>query len=106
MECHPLQELIEGIGFETRSYSGRGMYGKQCLGVEISRDQSIGDLFAMILEEVDGQDDLREIADGFHGMCWDSMGLDMIYYFPNVPYFNEEDHEDEEEDDEEEAKTA
>ncbi len=99
---HPLQKAIEDGGFEPRSYSGRAMYGRRCLGVEIDRNQSIGNVVAAILESIADDDcrsneqGLREIADGFRDMRWDNMGLDTIYYFPNVPFVSDDEEEDEE----------
>jgi hypothetical protein len=97
MPKHPLQQAIEDADFECQSYSGRGMYGRKCLAVEIGRSHDLGELFAGILEQVEGEDNTREIQDGLRGMCWDNMGLDMVYYFPNVPYTEDEEPEDEEE---------
>src|SRR3989304_5773723 len=35
-------EVIEDAGYEMRTYSGRGMYGRQCVSVALDRDTSIG----------------------------------------------------------------
>ena len=99
MDKHPLQQAIEDAGFECREYSGRGMYGKQCLAVDIDRGSSIGDMVAGILESRDGdEDDTAEIADGFRSLQSDAMGLGIIYYFPVVPYVSEEEEADADED--------
>src|SRR5512135_776569 len=90
---HPLQQAIEDTDRKCRSYSGRGMYGRTCLSVEISRHESLGDMLADIIENTD-EDNQREIADGFRDMCWDNMGLDMVYYFANVSYVGDEDEDE------------
>lgn len=61
---------IENAGYEWRSYSGRGMYGKECVGVTI-RDKS--DLI-----------DLADAAKIAGKPCTDDMGLGTIAYWPNV----------------------
>lgn len=96
-EKHALQKLVEAADedFKVRSYSGRGMYGKTCLGIDIDRDTSLGDVFASILEaiandeSVVNEDGLIEAAEALRGMRSDNMGLGTIYYFPNVPYSDE-----------------
>ena len=77
-----LQEILEMGEHEPRSYSGRAMYGRSCLGVECS---DVGELFAEVLESAD-EDDLRELAETFRTMRTDSMGLDIIVYFPGTEY--------------------
>jgi ribosome-binding factor A len=102
---HALQKLIESSDTELkiRSYSGRGMFGKQCLGIDVERGQSIGDVFAAILEGVANDDSvlngqgLEEAAEAFRNMSSDNMGLGTIYYFPNVRYIEDEEQDDLEE---------
>jgi len=43
-----LIEAIEDAGYEARSYSGRGMYGKCCVGVEINREREAFTLGAKV----------------------------------------------------------
>lgn len=99
---HILQKLIENDGrFECRKYSGRGMYGKSCLGVIISRGESFGDLFAHIIEgmeyfDVDGLTK-EDLIMGIQTMEYDSMGMDTIVYFRKVPYMESDDDDDGEE---------
>ena len=46
MELKLLKALIEAAGYEAYSYSGRGMMGRQCLGLTRSDvNTSISDLF-------------------------------------------------------------
>ncbi len=92
---HDVQRILEDIGYETRSYSGRGMYGKQCLGIEL--DEGMGSLFADILESIE-PDDLFEMSKAFRQMQQDSLGMGKIIYFPSIPF--EFDDEEDEEDDE------
>jgi hypothetical protein len=77
-------ELLENTSFSDsiRSYSGRGMSGELCLGVEIPR----GSLFEL------GYEMARAV---YSGNVWadtsivpaphtDSMGYDMIVYWPGA----------------------
>ena len=90
-----LQVILEAIGFETRSYCGRAMYGKKCLAVVTS--QFAGELFAGILCGISESDDpmisMEEIHDAVEGMKSDSMGHDYVYYFPDVKYIDEDEDE-------------
>ncbi len=91
-----LQEILESTVDGVRSYSGRAMYGRSCLGVETN---DIGDLFAAVLEEVEGDDDTREIQEAFRDMRTDAMGRGTIVYFPNVPFVDEEEEDEDHEHD-------
>jgi hypothetical protein len=97
---HALQLLLKKHDIETRSYSGRNMYGKVCLGVDIGRG-GLGDFIAKVIEGTQSQiggENIEEIAQAFRGMATDSMGMGQIVYFPSVPY--EEGDEDADEEDE------
>lgn len=99
------QELLENAGYETRSYSGRGMFGKQCLA--ISTDDSPFDVAANLLEtsirsiEVSEVEfDQQHFADILRQTRSDSMGLGSVYYWPSETYesgdedyFEDEDYE-------------
>lgn len=90
-----LEEVADDLGGTVRSYSGRAMYGRECLGIDT--DSSLGEIFAAVLESVEGEDDTRELQDAFRGMCSDSMGRGTIYYWPSLPYVG--DDETDEDDD-------
>ena len=89
-----LQELIEDMGYETRSYSGRGMYGDECLGVTVEDPV----VFALELGQEIGSNEEYDNFGKFNNLprvSWDSMGRDYIVYFPRVPFEGEESDEDE-----------
>jgi len=94
------QSMLEEAGYNPRSYSGRGMYGKSCLGVEINGN--VGKLFAKIVEELSYVDRnevgsgyiFEEVSEAFENMETDSMGLDTIVYFPGTPFVDSEAEED------------
>jgi len=86
---HPLQLLLENQAFfEVRSYSGRSMYGRKCLGVEFDGNNGLGRILAAIIYGTN-DDNREDLADAVKNTCTDSMGLGIIVYFPNVPYTEE-----------------
>lgn len=82
-----LQKVLEENDFEVRSYSGRGMYGKTCLGVDIPH--GMGHLMATLILTVD-EDDRDDVACAVETLCTDSMGLGQIVYFPRTPFVEKE----------------
>ena len=74
--------LAEQHDGEVRSYSGRGMYGKTCLGVSIDGDL-VG--FAMRLGAELALTSGAEVAEWLAGqVSVDSMGRGSIIYFSRV----------------------
>jgi len=76
-------ETYEAIAEEfniTATYSGRGMYGNVCLGLT----GRIDDLMRFVAWVVAA--DLEDLTIDMLtlGMSQDNMGLDMIYYWPNI----------------------
>lgn len=67
-------EKAAELGLDTRNnYSGRGMFGRTCLGVV----GSMQDLDTL----------LSEVKGSAKGLRKDSMGLDYIYYWPDIEGF-------------------
>ena len=94
MSAERLIELIEEAGREARSYSGRGMYGEQCVGVDLD---NASEIFGLGVEMANyAVDDEREDLASLRS-TWDSMGLGVIIYFPGVrwPKGRDEDEADE-----------
>ena len=72
-----IQDLLcEFHNAELCSYSGRAMYGSQCLGI---RMESMEDAFRFALMIDDA-----ELADTLSNPRFDDMGRGIILYFPNV----------------------
>lgn len=108
MSKHALQLLLENTDHadRLRSYSGRGMFGKDCLSVTVS---SLGDLIADVMsaavdhaiDEPDGDRAAGDAAEAFREMRIDSMGKsDTIVYFPDVLFIGDEEDEGEDDDSE------
>jgi hypothetical protein len=89
---HPLQTICEDVALHARSYSGRGMYGKSCLGIDVDRG-GLGPMIAKIMSALAGysEADRDTVCEAFRTeMAQDNMGLGMIYYFPSIPYTKDE----------------
>ena len=86
---HELQEIAERNGMETRSYSGRGMYGKECLGI-------VCDLRELCQLMIDYGSSSNGYTPEIPRINEDSLGLNAIYYFPTIKF--EEDIEEDPED--------
>jgi hypothetical protein len=76
-----LMTLISDSGFNPRAYSGRGMYGRNCVGF-VSDETQLRAIAQLILS----CEDTEEAARVVRGMAQDSMGLDRIYYWPRVSW--------------------
>ena len=81
-ERHSLELIgaLEDAGYEPRSYSGRGMFGRTC--VSVSGDISIWEI-------------ARNIDQDIHipNPSTDSMGLGTVLYWPTYPWPEETDNE-------------
>jgi hypothetical protein len=66
-----LQERLDQAGIKVRSYSGRGMYGKECLGAVA---HSAKDVYAEC-----GRANIKTAR-------VDSMGLGVVVYWPSVAW--------------------
>ena len=80
-----IREYCDGEGLDYREdYSGRGMYGRNCIG--ITCDNPLNTLCKLFAYIVDSDDDL----DGYDVQCTlgepeqDSMGMNNILYFPGL----------------------
>ena len=101
------KEAIEDVGYQTRSYSGRGMYGKSCLGFETTRYQNSIQAVAEIIGNLadtcmyDDDLELQDFIEMFSDVQSDSMGLGMIIYFPEISWDQDWEESELEDDDEE-----
>ena len=64
-------------------YSGRGMYGRRCLGIVVKHGYSYMDMLMKLTQYLDkiGYDD-EKLA--FEGLSVDELGVDTIVYFPKI----------------------
>jgi hypothetical protein len=101
-EKHALQVALEdardssGLEIRIRSYSGRGMFGAQCLAVTFDRDVSETEIVAEAMEQAALVGTNSIVKNAVKGARTDNMGLGTVLYWPNVPHVNDERDEDDE----------
>jgi hypothetical protein len=86
-----LQTILEDAGYDPHSYSGRCMYGQQCLAVTLDSETSAYTLFSDVLEYLISCDEDRDelsymVAQAFRGARDDSMGRGSVIYFPRIAF--------------------
>lgn len=85
-----LQEQCDERGFELRTdYSGRGMYGKTCVGIVAgSHQMATAQLLMVAALDLDAEgmnwDDVMVAFDDGPGLASDLMGTDAIFYWKFV----------------------
>ena len=65
------------------NYSGRGMFGRACLGVIVQRNDSFIDFIIKLTKYLD-DNDVDDIDFKLEGATYDNLGLDTVVYFPNI----------------------
>lgn len=102
MEGQDLIAAAQGAGYEARSYSGRGMYGKPCVGIDVPREVSLFsfalELYRALADSGADEGAAFEALDELSSLAprEDSMGLDKIIYFPSVRWPNTQNRFEEE----------
>lgn len=92
MKTRDLTDAIDGAGYQPRSYSGRGMFGRKCVGVVTEQGMSPFKIAADIaLHLVSSSGSHSSAEEKLHELTelnvkQDSMGLDTIIYFPDVQW--------------------
>lgn len=76
MDPITLIRALETAGFEPMSYSGRGMYGRQCVGVSAESPFEVGVALGLALGE-----EARDLR-----VASDTLGRDTVLYFPGVAW--------------------
>ena len=88
MNYQAIAEAIRECGmrtgdFETINYSGRGMYGEECLAICCHSPFSVG----VTLAKFAIRNNLQELLDFLQGYNpkTDSLGCDIVIYWPSLP---------------------
>ncbi len=88
-------DAIEEAGFEARSYSGRGMYGKSCLGVSCDSPIScVMQVISTFCENADDVDSVKELVEALSDPSTDAMGRGGIVYWTDIPWLEDEEDGD------------
>lgn len=88
MDSQQFIEMIEDAGCDTRSYSGRGMSGKQCVAFKCDRGTELYMIIEILSEATHNyeQEQIDELAKILRGARTDDIGLGTIVYFPAIEH--------------------
>jgi hypothetical protein len=88
MDTQQFIRLCEDLNYNVRSYSGRGMFGKNCVGVTLD-ENPIDFIINLLSEEMEPEerDVLVEILRKYR---IDNMGMGSIIYFPSLKWEEDE----------------
>lgn len=75
-----LQEAIVAAGYEPESYSGRGMFGRECLAYKVQPHEMLASLM-LVGKRTDADDMPAE-----YSIRYDSLGNNQIVYFLDHEY--------------------
>ena len=81
--------VLSYLGIEARPYSGRGMYGKDCVGVDcnhLSPFQVVAKLVIGLTALAEADEEAAEHFTLSGAVESDSMGRGQIVYFPRLPW--------------------
>lgn len=82
MKAAKYKTILNASGYSPRSYSGRGMYGKECVGI-VTEQRLTSALAELIL----GCEDLDQAAELVERVATDNMGRDsIILYWPHIKW--------------------
>ena len=79
-----IEEFCEIHSDECRfrkNYSGRGMFGKRCVGLDC--DKNSLDILAKLCDFLHSNN-IESVEDALGNICQDSMGKGIIIYFPHI----------------------
>jgi hypothetical protein len=80
----------------ARSYSGRGMYGRECAAVVSDNMKFMANIIVELHD--DYEDDVTAFEDAvfalFEDIHQDNMGLSTVYYWPSIPWRGEDEDDD------------
>lgn len=88
-----LISLIELAGYAPVAYSGRGMFGKRCVG--LTTDSSLQNVLADLVTWMHLTYNTQEIAELIRDLRCDSMGRGIVVYWPSVAWQEDAGSEDE-----------
>lgn len=86
-----LCDALDDAGFEPRKYSGRAMFGRECLSVHC--DGGADAAFAIcsgILGSADDLDSAKDLIDALSDPSQDSMGRGAVLYWSSIPWLGDE----------------
>jgi hypothetical protein len=77
------------------SYSGRGMYGRRCIGIIAKRPNDIAKFLLVLMPQIDPRfsinDGELDYSPDWENFSSDNVGRDIIYYWPTIQAVDVED---------------
>jgi hypothetical protein len=101
-----ITETLDDMGIEYRSYSGRGMYGAECLGIDVDHGSNftVASVAAkLVLELMAAGERTAAETVALADIRTDSMGLGAIVYFQDIKWERSTSHPVSEEEDDDTA---
>ena len=74
------RSILNEMNYDPYSYSGRGMYGKTCVAINLDNDAQLWDLAF----------ELGKKSEYFPAPKTDSMGKGIVVYWPSIQWEEEE----------------
>ena len=68
----------------VRSYSGRGMYSKECVGLQVESTDRLLEVIGYAIAESENKHERMELVKLMTNSRSDRMGRDMIVYWPSM----------------------
>lgn len=86
-----IQQILEAAGYETSAYSGRSMYGEECLSVTVERSpfKLFSDVLDVLSEENDVDvinEEIGAVSKAFKEAREDSLGRSTVVHFPRIAF--------------------
>jgi hypothetical protein len=83
MTSSDLVGAILAAGYEPEAYSGRGMTGRQCVGVVCDRPiEVVLDVIQSLCRHADGVDEVEDLVEALSGSHTDNMAMQTVIYWP------------------------
>ena len=87
METENFIEIIKRCDFNYRKYSGRAMYGKECIAID-SDSSNTYSITLQLIQSCEDMEEVYEMCDILQDTRIDSMGVYYVVYFPKVKVDN------------------
>lgn len=102
LAARELIDLIQSTEYRASRYSGRSMYGAEC--VSVTCEDEINLILDLITASAgEGESAILDVVDTLHGAKTDSMGRSVVVYWPKLPWPADIEDEDDDEDEGEDA---
>ena len=80
-----IESFCRDSGYDMRDYSGRGMFGRTCVGIVCYNPLGVlRDLCVEIVLRASNTDEAAQLMLSLGNPATDSMGMGSILYFPNI----------------------